>query len=114
MKYGTVPSVDDVATINFSLAEVRLLIEGGSYSRKCMCLYLHRKKTCANSEMHLTKNSYIKNAYAFVVSFKGRGQSIDRLRCYIPPRLKWCSLLKESAVAIVISTTSKRLEPLAS
>ena len=28
--------------------------------------------------MRLTKNSYIKNACAFAVSFKGRGQSIDR------------------------------------
>ena len=28
--------------------------------------------------MRLTKNSYIKNACVFTVSFKGRGQSIDR------------------------------------
>ena len=50
------------------------------------CAYISTgRKSALNSKVHLTarsmrltKNSYIKNACTLAVSFKGRGQSIDR------------------------------------
>ena len=45
----------------------------------CACAYISTgRKPALNGEVCLTKNSYIKNAWAFMVSFKGHGQLIDR------------------------------------
>ena len=66
------------------------------FAIKCMRLY--GRKPALNNGVRLTKNSYIKNACAFAVSFKGAwpiDRSHDRSRCCILPRSEWRSLLEE-------------------
>ena len=47
------------------------------FSLLSACAYISTgRKLALNNEVRLTKNSYIKNACAFAVSLKGRGQSI--------------------------------------
>lgn len=68
---------------------------------KCMHLYLHGTKTCTyNSEVCLTKVATYTSevACAFMVSFKGCGQSHNHSRCCIPPGSKWHSLLEEPEI----------------
>ena len=84
----------------------------------CACISIGRK-SALNSElcltsMHVLLQTYLRSMANYLIT-----QSFVHIECwYIPTSSasKWCSLLKkpELKIAIVISTSSKRLEPWAS